>query len=310
MPFRHYPLKSRSGGPTTMNLQEHSLLLGDNPYWVFVSFLYAWIAADIAGRFSKAPYHLKDPERGQLRWHSALIRSHLTLASFVVGTSWLAWTQAIANGHVTRPMAVISPQALLLIVDFWILVLYFTLVSVVGDERKSGPSSLLYPYWKDYWKHSSFWVWLILAFYVLWDFLTYFLIPKWTMPSKETYFWAQSWMSAFCTVLAGLAFLWLRRVRVEHPFRVLAADGSLIALILFYRVLKQLMHAGSSQAGTAQVGQLVYDPNECRLYAFGVICFLAFICLGSFAGFVGHQLPLAAPSGDVATPKDRVENTR
>src|SRR2546421_1505899 len=45
--------------------------LGENPYWVFISFLYAWIAADIARRFSEVSSHRSK--------HKHLLVSHLIL---------------------------------------------------------------------------------------------------------------------------------------------------------------------------------------------------------------------------------------
>jgi hypothetical protein len=276
-----------------MNLQEHFLILGDNPYWVFISFLYSWIAAEIAGRFSKDPYQLAQYERRERRWRVALIRSHLLLASFVVGTSWLAWTQAFADGQVTAPEAVLSRQSLLLIVDFVILVMYFSLVSIVGDERKSGHTPRpAYPSWK----HSSYWVWWILAAYALWDGLTYFYISRST--GSPTHFWAHSWMSVFCAVLASLAFVWLRRIRADRPLWVLAGDVSLTALILFYRALKQLAHTSappvasfpccltnSPPPASEHAGQL----TENGLHTFAFITFFVFICLGFVAGIVGRR---------------------
>jgi len=271
--------KSHSGENTCEEGSSSSL--AENPYWVFISFLYAWIAADIAGRFSRVVSEYK-PSKPK-GW-STRVRSHLTLAGFVVGTSWLAWTQAFEKHHVRVPKEVVSPEALLMIVDFMILILYFTFVSVVGDERESGdnPTPPHPP-----WKHSSYWILLILVAYAVWDFFTYWLIPKWANCPQKDSFLAHSWSSIFCAILASLALAWIRRIRIERVFWTSVGDVSLIFLIIFYRALKQLSHLYPVPSLGEQIKRLVMG-NSVSIVAW--ITLLLFVCMGSLAGRYGHRM--------------------
>ena len=202
--------------------------LGENPYWVFIGFLYACVAADIAGRFARVSYEWKKYEHST---RSVPVYSHLVLASFVVGTSWMAWSQAFAIRHVSAPKEVISAEALLVIVDFTILVMYFGFVMVVGNERESGE---LIDAKSAARKHPSYWIALILTVYVVWDLFAYLFVPLSNRSTKCPHcFWNHSWMSLLCAGLAWLAFRGLRRVRSDRLRWMLAGDGSMLSLLIF-----------------------------------------------------------------------------
>jgi hypothetical protein len=264
-----------------MYLQESNSSLGENPYVLFVSFLYAWIAADIAGRFSNVSSRWSEYKRLKPRWWYVPIWSHLTLAGFVVGTSWLGWTNAFKH-DVSAPGEVIAPSSLLLIVDFWILAAYFAFVAVVNEARLSDKiqeSSRS--------GQAAYWLALILLAYVLWDVLSYRVLPRWTGRGDGGHFWARSWMSVFCSVLAIASFFVLRRVRPHRPFLTLAADVSLIALVLLYRALKQL--ASTCEPPGEQIENLARHPIGGWLNGFTWGCFLAFLSLGGSAGLLVHR---------------------
>lgn len=252
------------------------LPLAESPYWVFIGFLYACIAADIAGRFAKVSYRWSTYEQF-LREHWWIpVYSHLILASFVLGTSWMAWSRAFAIGEVTSPDKVISAEALLVIVDFAILVMYFSLVVVVGNERKSKSEhpELSRPARK----HSSYWIAWILSAYVVWDFFAYFLIPR--SQCSVSCFWTRSWMSMLCAALGWLAFLWLNPVRSDRPGWMLAGDASMLALILFYRALKQVTQA--------------QDPAPLWLIVFSWVTLSVFMVLSVLTGTYGEEPPPCA----------------
>jgi hypothetical protein len=159
---------------------------------VFVSFLYAWIAADIAKRFSDLSSHWSEYTKCKPRGSLAPVVSHLFLAAFVVATSWLGWTLAFVHGDVTAVDiknlgGVIAPSSLLLIVDFWILGTYFAFVRVVHRARRSGKYEGA---WSSSSGHAAYWVVFIQLAYLLWDFFVYFLIPYWT--HQATSFWHKS----------------------------------------------------------------------------------------------------------------------
>lgn len=220
--------------------QQNVCPLGENPYWVFVSFLYAWVAADIAQRFSYLSLHWSEVPRirPESYWH-VTIWMHLVLAAFLIATSWLGWTLTFTKGDVTgldinKLDGVIAPSSLLLIVDFWLLGTYFAFVSDVNEARLSGSHIGT---WSPCSGLAAYWISWILFVYLVWDFLAYFLIPLWD--TKETKFWVKSWMSFPCLLFAVGAFFMLRDIRPDRPLWIFAGDWSLIALILSYRGLKQ-----------------------------------------------------------------------
>jgi hypothetical protein len=227
--------------------------LGENPYWVFVGFLYACVASDIAAKFRDAPYGGKSWE---IRW------SHLFLASFVLGTSFLAWSQAIAKGAI-KPEAVLSWKSLLLIFDFWILILYFTYVAVVAHERETD--RLTAP--PDAHDQPSFWIAWIFTAYSFWDVVAFGIIPQ-----SLTTFVGEAWMSGLCAVLAFVAFRGFKKIRAEQVRWVVWSDVSLIALILFFRALKQFHR----------------KPDPWLIY-FGVSMFAFFALVSYLSGRFGSR---------------------
>lgn len=246
-----------------------SMSLGENPYWVFIGFLYAWIAADIARRFRK----VFDPK---LQAKHGSIISHLVLASFVVGTSWIDWSRAFLNGEITAPREVISLGALMVIIDFMILTMYFNFVSVVGKVRQSkvGPSQHCQEY-------ASFWVVLILTMYVVWQGLLSFIVhmadasnTNWVDNPPKTYpFWPESWGTFLCAALAGLIFYLQKKGRLR---RLVQSDFCLLFLILFFRALNQMSHADKQSI----LRQIWPQTGGHRL---GIIAFTFLITFFAFA---------------------------
>ncbi len=341
--------------------------LGETPYWVFVSFLYAWVAAGIGERFSSLSLHWSEYSRSKPRFWHVPVWSHLTLAAFIVATSWLGWTLAFLLGDVPGidiGKGVIVPTSLLLIVDFWILGTYFAFVLVVNEARLAGRS---YGRWSRQAGHAAYWVLWIQVAYLVWDFFTYFVIPCWESGKGDAswswvwvgcaalagalvllrwfgrigpiaplvrfslivlfflglYFcipwkiesgvflnlWDHSWMSVLGIVLAWFAFwLSLTRSQTYGPFGVLASDASLLALVLFYRALKQL--SAHCQVGHLTIGCETESIPPCDAieqmkqvaskalagweHIFETVCFSVFAawCLRQFGPLV-WQLVLA-----------------
>lgn len=267
-----------------MGPDRSAVSLGENPYVIFISFLYAWVAANIADLFSElssgwARLH----EKRQKQWHVPLW-SHLTLAAFVVGTSWLGWTGAFIRNEIPLPKQVLAPSSLLLIVDFWILGTYFAYVDVVYKARLNPEDDTDVPSIS---AEPAYWLMLILVGYVLWDILAYFVLPRLTSVSSESHFWRNSWMSILCMGLALALLYALRRVRVSGPFWVLGADSSALALILFYRALKQ--GASWSQSVEEQIMKLICHPMGSWLNIFTLIC-LFYLFLSVVSRFFAWSL--------------------
>jgi hypothetical protein len=243
-------------------LPESKPSLSDNPYWVFISFLYAWIAADIAGRFSQASFHKWEHRLERPKRSYGPVFSHLTLAGFIVGTSWLGWTGEFRDPD--NPLSsvqfgpVIHATSLLLVVDFWILATYFIFTAVVNQARLSG-------YWRPLAGQPAFWVCVILTAYFTWDLLVFCLLPQ--LGRKGCPLWEQSWMSVLCAGLALAAFFWLKRLRPDRPFWVVVGDISLTSLVLLYRALKQL----DSPGPVTQMKQLIARPLDWK-NSFAWVC--------------------------------------
>lgn len=253
--------------------------LGDNPYWVFISFLFAWVVANIGERLSNINSHWKEHRpRVRKRWYLP-VYSHLTLAAFVVATSWLGWTESFTYkcGNVViissdpRFARVISPLSLLLIVDFWILALYFAFVGAVNGARLADKPTYFTPA-SD---HAAYWLFWIFVGYIVWDFLVYNLLPRMTGDGDADQFWARSWMSILCAVLALGAFFWLRRVLPSSRYAILVSDLALIALVLVYRGLKQF--ATASQNPITQIEGLGVHPFRSVTAGFTSVCLILFV---------------------------------
>jgi hypothetical protein len=223
-----------------MYLQAENTLLGEKPYWVFVSFLYAWIAADLAKDFAETSRDWLDRKKEGVV-HP--IMSHLVLVSFVVGTSWLGWSGSFVRGEIPafdKPVGVevIASTSLLLIVDFWILAMYFGFSKVVHAARLSGE----YKQWSS---HAGYWVAWISVAYVVWDFMVYYVVPRWTGFGDGNHLCEHWWMSVLCAGIAiAVFFMFKRGIPSDHPLRLVASDISLLGLVLFYRTLKQLAEPG------------------------------------------------------------------
>jgi len=264
-------------------MDSQHLSLGDNAYWVFISFLYASIATDIAKGFYRV---ICDDLEREREW---FLGSHLVLSSFVLGTSWIAWTLAFQMGYIFPPKRVISWEALLVIIDFVILVIYFNFVAIVSRQRESAQHC---DSPEPYHKHASYWVGVILLMYVMWDIFADILIPRFgarfaaTASRPETYFWRHSWMSALCACLAWLAFLRLKGVPLVHKWRVIAGDTALVTLILFYRALKQMSIDPGSMPEQHRPPLPILDQigHLTALSAFALLTLLAFIGLVYYAG--------------------------
>src|SRR5947209_15562541 len=97
--------------------------LGDNAVWLFISFLYAWLAVEIAQGFPEL-LELRNEKRRR-------VASYLCLGALLVGTSWIAWTLAFVSGDRPAPTEVISLRTLMVIIDFAIVTLYFSFIRFV-----------------------------------------------------------------------------------------------------------------------------------------------------------------------------------
>lgn len=170
---------------------------------------------------------------------------HLLLATVVVATSWVGWSASVAPGARKDVDHVFQWEFLVLLLDVFLVVIYFILVRTIdfGNEEKPriDPASIV-----------ARWIVVIFALYVAWDLLTKVVI-SWrdgaTSKNKWRGHFDQSWRrstgsrmvpSFVCFFLACLIWQWLRTADRPH---YLTADFSLLGLVLLFRALKELVSA-------------------------------------------------------------------
>ncbi len=111
--------------------------IGEDIRWVFVSFLYAVVASDIASKISRV---FCNWEKMAIIRRTAL--SHLALAAVVVITSWLGWSLGTASHSYAQVTDVISWPTLLVLMDFILLVFYYALVCGIEVEGNKSQDSV------------------------------------------------------------------------------------------------------------------------------------------------------------------------
>ena len=295
-----------------MQHPDNATSLGENAYWVFISFLYAWVAAKIAERFWDLSREWSTYDCTKPKHWSVPVISHLVLSSFIVGTSFVGWTQTFEDRHVIAPPHVIHWWSLMLIVDFWILSMYYCLVGNVSQERTEatwGPT-------REHNGCAAYWVLWIMVGYCVWDFFVYWLIPRLLAKISTgrfsawgSNFWVSSWMTLYCTVPAVVAYFFLRQIRAERLWRLTAGDLSLLFLTLFYRALKQtpsvmqvcqISHPAQPGGVMAQCAQPAridsYVPPH-NLFTWGA--FALFLLFGAVAAWPDRHSSIAELCRDV-----------
>jgi hypothetical protein len=241
--------------------------LGENPSWVFISFLYAWLAAEIAKGFPEVLELGKDRRRRGA--------SYLCLGAVLVGTSWTAWSLSFISGDIKAPTEVISLRTLMVIIDFAIVTLYFSFIKFVGQMRLSVVD---FPQHDR--EHASFWVALILTMYVLWDILVWLITTdpsnmNLDNPSNKYLFWQYSWATVVCAALAWLVFYLQKKGSMR---KLVESDICLVSLNLFFRALKQMSHTDEKSI-LRQIWPQA-GPRHLTLFAFVfLVIFLVFAWL-------------------------------
>jgi|SRR5579864_4274976 len=248
--------------------------LGENAVWIFISFLYAWLAVEIAQGFPELPELPKERRRR--------VASYLCLSALLVGTSWIAWTRAFQSGDRKPLTEVISRQTLMVIIEFAIVTLYFSFIRFVGKMRLA---EVEFPQHDR--ERASFWVALSLTMYIAWDVLLW-LITNLDDPGNRYGYWQYSWATVVCAPLAWLAFYLQKNGRMR---KLVESDICLISLILFFRALKQMSHTDEKSIPKQIWPQA--GPSRLTLFAFvSLVIFLVFAWLAD-----RHKKVRKEPSG-------------
>jgi hypothetical protein len=192
--------------------------IGEDLRWLFISFLFATVTSEIASKFSGLLREWRKLGPGKF---PAL--SHAVLAAVVVITSWIGWSLETMHHSYPHVTEVFGRPTLLLIVDFGLLTFYYALVKGIDVEACKGNA-----------RDPSLWSMLILAAYLLWDFLNGVV-----MNYPAIHFGLRDYVSVIGMLMAGFAFLCFKNISAERPRLVFVANVSLIFLFLSYRAMKQ-----------------------------------------------------------------------
>jgi hypothetical protein len=162
--------------------------------------------------------------------------SHLLLATVVIATSWVGWTLSPSPGARRDVNKVLELEFLVLLLDVLLVVIYFILarsVDFAGETRIQLNASAA---------PESFWILVIFGAYLVWDFLT--KVAQYLKDRRsEPWFYNYGVRIVPTLICLILAYFTRRLIEKADPPHVLTADLALIALVLFFRALKDLVSA-------------------------------------------------------------------
>jgi hypothetical protein len=188
--------------------------------------------------------------------------SHLFLATVVIAASWVGWTLSPAPGARQDVRSIFTRDFLVLLVDVFLVVVYFILVKTVdftGDRAIQLKASA---------RPETLWILVIFGTYCFWDVLTKVLDYLAKGHRRESFKeWFKKYgIRMFPTVICFLALIFTKPLfdRADPP-HVLTADLALLFLVLLFRALKGLT-------------QLATEPKMAKgwLIFWTVLCLLGF----------------------------------
>jgi hypothetical protein len=186
-------------------------------------------------------------------WLIASSISHSILSLLMVSMSWVIWSRSLAAGHKKEISQFVSPTYIILLIEVFLVILYFSLVKNIegdisgyktsGDIDKFIIKSSAIP-------EASIMMWIFITF-TLWDFFAD-VIDSPTNHKESSYLMKiaslfQGFLT-YCSISAICAFLcYLVLIYYEtnsEPIKTIYADISLIlALFIFWsaKPLERLM---------------------------------------------------------------------
>jgi len=111
----------------------------------FIGMLFALVVAKLAGNFAEwfyvatsgwtvLPFEGKWFNRGGINWEMTLPLTHNFLSLALVSMSWLMWSRSQAGGHQKQIQSFVSYPFLLLLIEVFLVTLYFSLASVSEQD--------------------------------------------------------------------------------------------------------------------------------------------------------------------------------
>jgi len=200
----------------------------------FVEMLFALAASQVAINAADlaavvAPWQAKMPAA-----------AHLGVGLLVIAASWLGWRQSVSPGMKERVKYLFSVPFIGLLVDVFLVILYFIIVRNVEIEQQGG-QTVLAPATA---RPESFWLCVVFGVYAFWD-LVADVFSMGCIPKAR--FFPRVWkaLRAACvSVFASLVCLLLSysafvvATKRTDADEVLFLDGMLVCVILFFRAVK------------------------------------------------------------------------
>ena len=160
--------------------------------------------------------------------------SHLLLATVVIAASWVGWTRSPSPGARQDVSAVLQLEFLVLLLDVFLVVVYFILVKSVdftgeGDIQLNASA-----------RPETFWILVIFCLYFVWDVLTKIVLYL-AQGLKEP--WFRNYGVRMIPTVVCIALAWMTKPFLEgaDPPHVLTADLALLSLVLLFRAMKDLV---------------------------------------------------------------------
>ena len=168
------------------------------------------------------------------------VASHLLLSLLVIGASWIGWRQSQSPGMKEQIQSIFSLRAVGLLLDVFLVILYFVLVrsvelqQVAGATRAAASSAI----------PEAKWIAWVFVIYIFWDLLADVFSEGCLTEQRLHHIIfqgirvsiASAAASAFCLFMAVLVCF--HAESVVTPIQVILLDGALIAIVFLFRVLK------------------------------------------------------------------------
>jgi len=210
--------------------------------------------------------------------------SHLFLTAILIAASWVGWTLSPSPGARKDVQGVFQMGFLVLLVDVFLVVVYFILAKTVDIVGEGSPrlNASAHP--------ESVWILVIFVTYFVWDILTKIVIYQIERRPEP---WFRNYGSRMVPTVICLGLAWVAKPlfdRADAP-HVLTADLALLSLVMLFRALKGLIDS-------------LTKPNIPRKLpvAWTAVCLLGF-AVGSI-WTSSYPVPRCVADQILATPKE------
>lgn len=166
--------------------------------------------------------------------------SHLFLTAMLIAASWVGWTLSPSPGAREDVRSVFQWGFLVLLLDVFLVVVYFILAKTVDIKEAEGLklNASAQP--------EAFWILVIFATYLIWDVVTKIVIY---LVERRKEPWFRTYGSRMIPTALCLGLAWVLKPVFDSadPPHVLTADFALLSLVMLFRALKGLTDALTKQ---------------------------------------------------------------